>query len=548
MTAVVGSADVRATQVAETVAPVVAEGRGRRPPVLLTIVGLAIAALFALPIVELVAQNAGSFVDGLREADAAAPLRRTLVLGVTVSAGAALIGTVLAWLVVRTDLPGRQVLRVIAPLPLVIPSYVGALALLAATAPDGLITRGLDLAGVDSRVDVRGFGGSALVLVLLTYPYVYLPVAARLSTLPASLEESARSLGRTPREVFREVVLPQLWGAIGAGALLVFLYTLSEFGAVALLQYDTLTRVIFSAKLFEPEISLSLSLLLAGIAFVVVAAEREIARRRRHVDATTGLRRAAPAQLGAWRAPAVAFVAFVVVGALVVPVAVLVQWVLRGLVGDAHLDASRLVDPFVTSAWLGAVTAGVAVAAVLPVAYLTARYRSRVGDAAGAIVTAGFALPGLVLALALVTLVRDVDLLAPLYLTYTLLVVAYTVHFGSQALRASQVAVSGVPERVVDAARSLGAGRVRRFARVELPLMRSGLGAAAGLVLLSTLKELPATLVLAPLGVQTLATQVWSATSEGFYAQAGLAALVLLALSAVLTWVLTVRPLVREMQ
>ena len=123
------------------------------------------------------------------------------------------------------------------------------------------------------------------------------------------------------------------------------------------------------------------------------------------------------------------------------------------------------------------------------------------------------------------------------------MVFAYAVHFGSQALRSSQVAVAGVPRRVEDAAQSLGAGRTRRLATVQLPLMRPGLLAGAGLVLLSTMKELPATLVLAPPDTETLATQIWGCTQDGFFAKAGLAALVLVALSGVLTYFLTVRPL-----
>ena len=115
-------------------------------------------------------------------------------------------------------------------------------------------------------------------------------------------------------------------------------------------------------------------------------------------------------------------------------------------------------------------------------------------------------------------------------------------HFGSQALRASQVAVGGVPRRVEDAAQSLGAGRARRLATVQLPLMRPGLLAGAGLVLLSTMKELPATLILAPPDTETLATDIWHSTETGLFAQAGLTALVLLALSALLTYLLTIRP------
>lgn len=523
-------------------APVAVE-RPRRPPTSLLVVGIAIGAVFAAPLLHLLRANVGDFFDAIGEADAWGPLRRTLLLATTVSIATSVVGTTLAWLLVRTDLPGRPAFRVVAPLPLVIPSYVGALALLAAFAPGGLLEGVLGFAGFDDVHQVRGFWGSTIVLTLLTYPYVYLPVAARLATLPADLEESARSLGRSPREVFTTIVMPQLTGAIGAGALLVFLYTLSEFGAVALLQYDTLTRVIFSARLFEPEISLALSLLLAAVAFCVVAAERVLTRRRRFVEAPSSRRVAPAAPLGLWRVPSLVFVVVLYGLALVVPIAVLVQWVLRGVFGSATLDASRLVDPAITTAWLGVVTAVVAVATVLPIAYLVTRYRSRSGDVCGAIVTAGFALPGLVLALALVSLVLDTSVLEPLYLTYTLLIVAYTIHFGSQALRPTQLAVGGVSERVLDASRSLGAGRARRFTTIEAPLMRGGLAAGGGLVMLSTMKELPATLVLAPLGVQTLATRVWSATQEGFYAQAGLTALVLLAVSGVLTWLLTVRNL-----
>jgi iron(III) transport system permease protein len=174
---------------------------------------------------------------------------------------------------------------------------------------------------------------------------------------------------------------------------------------------------------------------------------------------------------------------------------------------------------------------------VLPVAYLTGRHRSPAGGPANALIVGGFALPGLVIALAVVSwAVRT-----PLYQTMPLLIVAYVIHFGAQAMRASQVAVGGVPRRVDDAARMLGAGRARRLVTIELPIMLPGLLAGAGLVLLSTMKELPATLLLAPIGFSTLATEIWGSTEDGFLAQAGQASLVLIALSGVLTWLLVVR-------
>jgi iron(III) transport system permease protein len=127
------------------------------------------------------------------------------------------------------------------------------------------------------------------------------------------------------------------------------------------------------------------------------------------------------------------------------------------------------------------------------------------------------------------------------YQTIPLLVTAYVVHFGSQAMRAAEIAVAGVPVRLRESARLLGAGPLRRLVTVDLPLMRPGLLAGGGLVLLSTVKELPATLLLAPAGTKTLATQVWNSYEDGFFADAGLAALVLLAVSGVLTWALVLR-------
>jgi len=183
----------------------------------------------------------------------------------------------------------------------------------------------------------------------------------------------------------------------------------------------------------------------------------------------------------------------------------------------------------------------VTVTAVLPVAYATIRRRSRASEIAGALVTAGFALPGLVVALALAYFVLRAPLVDALYGTSTVLVIAYLVHFGAQGLRSAGVAVGSVPPRLLDASRSLGAGRVRRLLTVEWPLMRRGLAAAFGLVMLAVLKELPATLLLRPAGTETLATRIFETTESGFYAQAGVYSLALLAVSAVLTYALTIR-------
>jgi iron(III) transport system permease protein len=386
------------------------------------------------------------------------------------------------------------------------------------------------------------------VLTLFTYPYVYLPVAARLGQLPASLEESARLLGRGPAGAFRTVVLPQAAPAVWAGTLLVFLYTISDFGAVQLMRYQTLTSSIYASRVFDRTTALAQSLLLGLLAVAVVAAERSVARGRLPARMERRGSRPLRVPLGRWKASAAALVAGVVGLALLAPVGVLAFWAVRGvLAGSTRAgalvgDLGGLAGPARNTAALAIVAALAAVLAVLPVAYLTTRHASRLAGGANAVIVGGFALPGLVIALALTfwTLQAPAPV-ALLYQTQALLVFACVVHFGSQALRASQVAVAAVPARLDDVARTLGAGRVRRLLTVELPLALPGLLAGGGLVLLSTMKELPATLLLAPPGFETLATRIWNATEDAFLADASLAALLLLLLSGVLTWLLVVR-------
>lgn len=515
----------------------------QRAPRLLTATGALVALVFALPLGYVAFRAADAeFFTLLTSRRTLEPAGRSLSLAACVSCSCAVIGTGLAWLTVRTDLPLRRLWRVLAPLPLVIPSFVGASALLAAFAPGGLAQ---DWLGLESVPRVEGFWGAFAVLTLLSYPYVYLPVAARLSGLPASLEESARLLGKRAPEVFRTVVLPQAASAIAAGALLVFLYALSDFGAVSLLRYRTLTDRIFANRLL-PEVANTLSAVLAVLAVVVVVAERLATRRARAVTPSAGRPLVVPLRRA--RVPALAAVMAVSGLALGAPAVVLGYWAQRGLRDGGSLlgsvsgsgldDLPSLVG---NSATAGVVTALVAVAVVLPVAFLVARHNSRTGGAAQALVAGGFALPGLVGALALARLSLSAPGGEVLYQTFPLLVGAYVLHFGAQASQAAQSAVSAVPANYGDAARVLGASRWRALTTVDLPLMLPGLVAAAGLVLLSTMKELPATLLLAPFGFDTLATRIWQATSDGFLAESGVVSLTLLLLSGVLTWVLVIR-------
>jgi iron(III) transport system permease protein len=285
-----------------------------------------------------------------------------------------------------------------------------------------------------------------------------------------------------------------------------------------------------------------MSFLLGAMALAVVAAERALTGKAGAGDgprSTRGLH----IPLGRWKVVASGFVATVVGLSVLVPVAVLGFWAIRGVVRGSTRGAAvvghigSLLEPALNTAVVSIVAAVAAVAVVVPVAYLTVRHRSRVGAASYALVVAGFALPGLALALGL----GFWTVATPVHETLLLLVFAYVVHFGAQALRAAQVAVAGVPRKMDEAARALGAGWLRRARTIDLPLMTPGLLAGGGLVLLSAMKELPATLLLAPTGFDTLARKIWSSTQDGFLADASLASLLLLAVSGVLTWVLVIR-------
>ncbi len=515
---------------------------GEPRPLQIAVVAVAIA--FAMPAVY-IGIRAGQLwtPDGVTES--LAPTARSLLLAVSVSATAAVLGTTLGWLLVVTDMPTARPLRVILPLALVLPSFVGAAAYLAALAPSGVLHWVIEgivepLRGGDTPVRVGGFWPSWAILSLFTYPYVLLPVMARAQALSPALHESARLLGRSSWETFLAVTLRQLRPAVLSGTLLVFLYSLSEFGAVQLLRFDTLTRVIFSSFLADRGVSFVAAAVLMLLAVVVVGLERMIrpstgpdSRSEVRFEPTVRLGRARwPAALGAW---------LVAVLAMLVPITSLTVWAARGLL-DGRVNLGRLPGAIVNTALAGSVTAALAVGAMVPVALLSIRSRSRLSSVCSGAVLTGFALPGVVLALSMVFWTLRTPGFSWLYQSFPALIAVYIVHFGAQALGASETAVRAVPDELRESASLLEPRVVRRLWSIQLPLMRPGLVSGAGLVLLSTVKELPATLLLAPIGFDTLATRIWSGYAEGFYGETAVAALVLLMVSGALTWLVVLRP------
>ena len=448
--------------------------------------------------------------------------RRSIGLALTVTAASVIIAVPIAWLTERTDLPARRTLGVAAALPLVIPTYVGAFALVSALGPGGLVA---DLTGW-TPPSPYGFRGAAVALTLFSYPYVLLTVRGALRGLDPSLEEASRTLGRGPFVTFLRVVLPQLRPSIAAGGLLVSLYVLSDFGAVAMLRTQTFTRAIFLQyrTAFDRAPAAVLGIMLVLITLVVLALEARAGRAQRTSLARRGPTRPAPrVPLGGWRWPAALLVGAVLFVALVLPLVVVGWWLVRGLAAGQQVDAA--IAPMLRTLAVAALGAVAATLAALPVALWSSRDGSIPSRITERVSHVGYALPGIVVAFALVYFgIRG----APaLYQTVWMLVIAYVVLFLPQAIGAQRASLLQVDADVDAAARTLGASPGAVVRRVLLPLSRSGMVGGATLVFLTIVKELPATLLLAPTGFSTLATRVWSATDEAFYTRAALPAMLL---------------------
>jgi iron(III) transport system permease protein len=495
------------------------------------VAGLVIALLALLPLAYLVIRAVGA------EASAAAFLLRprtagivlgTVGLAMLVGMGTIAIGVPIAWLTTRTDLPGRRLWAVLTAIPMAIPSYVVGFAFLAFFGPRGTLQGILAPLGVDRLPSIGGLFGAALVLTLVSFPYVALATRAAILRTDPAVEESARLLGDRRMTVFRRVTLPVLVPAIAAGALLAVLYALSDFGAVSLLQFDSLSRAIYLqyGASFDRSLAAILALVLVVITFVLTWGETRL-RTRAGAYASHARRPPTVVALGRWRWPAIAFLTVVVGLALIVPVGTVAWWLVRGL---AQGEPLRLVaDVAVDSFVVGGISAVAAVGLALVVALLSARYRSRVSSFVGSAVFAGYALPGIVVALAMVFLATRTLPFA--YQTLGLLVAVYAVRFMPQAVGGLRAGLGQAGRGIEEAGRTLGDGPVGAFARLTLPALRPAFVAGGALVFLTVIKELPLALLLAPIGFDTLATEIWDAASSGFYARAAGPAALLLAIS-----------------
>ena len=469
-------------------------------------------------------------------------LSNTLLLVFTVTIGTTFLGVSMAWLTERTDLPGRNIFRWLLALPLAIPPYIGAIIHLAFLRPRGgllpLWTEPITGIAINFPYPT-GFWGAAFVLIIFSFPYVFLLSGSALRSLNASFDEASRMLGRTPWQTIWQTTLPAIRPGITAGALLVSLDILAEYGTVALLRFETFSSAIFVqlAGRYDRSAAAILSGVLIILALIILFGEFKLQGRTYFTQIDSHWRPAKLFRLGKYRWIGFLAVFFTVMVSFIIPLSLLLYWSLQGILDQniglsGMLIGSKGLESFVfNSIWSSGLAAFLAVLLSLPIAIYAVRHPGKISRLFSNLSQAGYAIPGVVVALSLVMLVNR--FLPFMYATSLVVVMAYVVRYIPQAVRASESALRQLSPSLEDAARLLKRNSLQTFLQVTFPLILPGLLAGSALVFLSSLKELPATLLLRPAGFETLAVRVWIWSEEGFYFQAAPAALLLVLIAII---------------
>lgn len=456
----------------------------------------------------------------------------TVALAVGVLGLGTLIAGPLAWLVTRTDIVGSRILTVIGVLPLAVPGYVMAFALLAATGPQGTLAATLGL--VLPRP--TGYWGALIALTCYTFPYLFLNLRTALLGLDPTFEEAARSLGAGRKSSFWNVVIPQLRPAYLAGGLLVILHVLGDFGVVSLMAFETFSYAVYLqySAAYDRIYASWLALMLIALTIVILWGEARLLRNRRFDRTGVGTERLRKqTRLGWIQIPLLIFA--LVLGAVTVgmPILTTIDWMGRGF---ETLPNSTLMSALWDSIRAALPAALVSVALALPIAYLSVRRPSKRTRLLERIAYMGYATPPLAFALAFVFFALRT---APfMYQTLGLLIIVYALHYLPEAIGPVRSSLYQAPPRLEEAARSLGRSPLRAFFSASFPVMRRGMTVGVAFVFLSAFKELPIAFLLSPLGFQSLAMGVWSASNEALYSLAAPYALMLIAASTLLVGLL----------
>jgi len=468
-----------------------------------------------------------------------------LLTGVALLSGS--MGVATAWIVTAHRFPGRDALVWLLPLPLAVPTYITAYIYVELFDAGGLVQMALRNATGWSRADywfpeIRSLPGCIVVMSVVLYPYVYIAARTMFLTQSASMLEVARTLGAGRVKLFRVIAMPLARPALAVGLSLALLEALNDIGASEYLGVRTLTVSVYNTWLNRGSLAGAAQIACVMLAFVIglILIERYGRRDRRYALSTKRPRVAQPAPLSGRKAwVATVLCALPVTMGFFLPTGFLLREALRGGLVN-QLDATFLGHLLTT---VGLSTVATLVALALAILLVSASRLAKVPLTKGALFIAGlgYAVPGTVLALGLMTPLVAVDnLIGTVWRGLTGeriglllmgasggIVIAYLIRFLPIATGALSAGLDRVSPALEDAARTLGASRREVIGRIQLPLLRPALASAALLVFVDCIKELPATLLLRPLNTETLATLVYGHASRGAFEGGSLAALVI---------------------
>lgn len=431
----------------------------------------------------------------------------------------AALSIALAWLTERSNLPGARIWSWLAVAPLAVPAFVHSYAWI--TLVPGL----------------QGLSGGVLVSVIAYFPFLYLPVSAALRRLDPGMEDTAASLGLGPWAVFFRVVLPQLRLAICGGALLIGLHLLAEYGLYVMIRFDTFTTAIvdqFQSSYNGPAANM-LSGVLVLCCFALLGLDSKVRGGQRYARLGSGSARLQqPQRLGRFTLLCLLLPVLTSALALGVPLVTLVRWLVAG--GTAVWRFGEIWPAISQTLLLATAGALLTTLAAVPMAWLSIRAPGRFQRVLEACNYLVGSLPGVVVALALVTITVRVAL--PIYQTAVTVLLAYGLMFLPRALISLRAGIAQAPVELEQVARSLGRTPARALWAVTMRLAAPGAAAGVALVALGITNELTATLLLAPNGTHTLATSFWAYSSEIDYASAAPYALIMILLSLPMTWLL----------
>ena len=507
--------------------------------IFLSIFSLIIIIIVSIPLVYLIFRvlgGDGNFIELIFRERIYKIILRTLSLVFCVTVLSLIIALSLSWIIERTDIPGKKLFTVLGVLPIVLPSYVAAMIFVDFLGPKGRLQGWLEPFGVTQLPEIYGLWGSTLVLSFLSYPYLFLIIRSSLNKLDASLEEASKILGKSEIKTFFLITIPLLRPAISSGCILVALYTLSDFGAVSLLRYETFTWAIMTQyeSSFNRIVAASFSLVLIFFALLILILDGALIKPKNYfVSGISGAsRRIKPVKLNVLGKISCIFIVMIIIFfSVFFPFYGLTYWFIRGAIAGEILKFNWLI--VWNSILVSFLTSLCCVICSILISLLIVKYNNRIGKLAEKISYVAFGLPGIAIALGVIFV--GIKLISPLYQTLGLLILGYLILFLPVTLGAVKSSMLQINPHIEEASRSLGFKMWYTIFKITIPIITSGILAGGILVFMLTMKELPATMILSPLGFQTLATTIWSYSSEAFFAKSAFPAMLLVLISGPFT-------------